>query len=64
VFLTEALQLRCRADVMTISFDSHYFRGLPFFAKINPWLSATRLSKPAFLSALARCEPGGIPRAS
>jgi hypothetical protein len=40
-----------------------YFRGLPRLAKINPWLSATRRSKPACLSALARCAPAGISRA-
>jgi hypothetical protein len=46
------------------SFGSNYFRGRPFFAKIKPGQSATRRSRPAFLSASARCAPGRISRAS
>ena len=42
----------------------NYFRGLPFFRKINACLSATHRSKPAFLSASDRFTPGGISRAS
>jgi hypothetical protein len=41
-----------------------YFRGLPFFRKINAWLSAAHRSKPAFFSASDRFMPGGISRAS
>ena len=41
-----------------------YFRGLPRFAEINPWLSAVLRSRPAFLSASVRGAPGGISRAS
>jgi hypothetical protein len=36
VFCPRALQRWRRAEVMTISSNSDYFRGLPFFAKIIP----------------------------